>query len=108
MTADRDALTALLEGCPTPIEVVGDGDLADALRSATGGGAKVEEPGTIVDTTGTPDALADALVRVRTLGTVVLAGPVPQAGVDLDVYSDLHVRGLTLLGVEVDDSISER
>ena len=92
---DTDAVLAALG--TDAAEVVGAGALADALR------ARLRAPGTppaaIVDTTGDPAALADALARVDDLGTVVLAGPPPGEPVALDLYADLHVRGLTLIGV---------
>ncbi len=54
-------------------EVVGAGPLADALRDRLA--APAAPPAAIVDTTGDPAAIADALARVDDLGTVVLAGP---------------------------------
>lgn len=95
-------LLDLVATCKGPVEVVGAGEVAEAVRAAVGRDAG-DDPATIVETTGTPEALADALARVRTLGTVVLAGPPPSTGVDLDVYADLHVRGLTLIGVDVSE-----
>lgn len=85
------------------LEVTGDGPLAQALRArlaaAPGAGAA---PATIVETTGKTGAIRAALARVADLGTVVLAGPVAPGPVALDVYGDLHVRGLTLVAVAPD------
>jgi threonine dehydrogenase-like Zn-dependent dehydrogenase len=81
-------------------EVVGAGALADALRARLP--APAAPPAAIVDTTGDPAAIADALARVDDLGTVVLAGPVPEGTVALDLYADVHVRGLTVVGVAPD------
>ena len=78
-------------------EVVGAGALADALRARLRSPAS--PPAAIVDTTGDPATIAGALDRVDDLGTVVLAGPVPDGPVALDLYASVHVRGLTVIGV---------
>ena len=92
---DTDAVLAALG--TDAAEVVGTGALADALRARLR--APGSPPAAIADTTGDPAAIADALARVDDLGTVVLAGPPPDGPVALDLYADLHVRGLTLIGV---------
>jgi len=95
-----DAALAALPPRAAPVEVIGGGPLARALREwlssqlATSG----ERPAAIIETTGDADAIREALAHVDELGTVVLAGPPPEAGVALDLYADLHVRGLTLVG----------
>ena len=76
------------------------GPLADALRDRLAGPAA--PPAAIVDTTGDPAGIAGGLARVDDLGTVVLAGPVPEGPVALDLYADVHVRGLTVVGVAPD------
>jgi len=40
--------------------------------------------------------------RVDDLGTVVLAGPPVDADGTVDLYADVHVRGLTVIGVVPD------
>lgn len=94
-----DAALAALPAGAAPVEVCGDGPLAEALRarlpSAGDPGAR---PAAIIETSGDPDAIRRALARVDDLGTVVLAGPAPTDAVALDLYADLHVRGLTLAG----------
>jgi hypothetical protein len=96
---------ALAEG-EGRVEVVGSGTLADELRLLLGERVRpaVPEarPEVIIDTTGEALALIAALERVDDLGTVVLAGPVPSRSLDLDLYTDLHVRGLVLVGVPPD------
>lgn len=99
MTSVVAQVVAVVAASPPPVEVIGDGPVAVELRQALAPSDGSGEPGTIVDTTGDPDQLLDALARVRALGTIVLAGPPPPAGVDLDAYADLHVRGLTVIGV---------
>lgn len=58
-------------------------------------------PELVVERTGTADGVRAALAQVADLGTVVLAAPL-SAPVELDLYADLHVRGLTLLGAAPD------
>jgi len=88
---------------PVPVEVTGLGPLADSLRADLGVAASSAEsrPGTIVETTGETAEVIAALVRVRDLGTVVLAGPTTRDAAPIDLYADLHVRGLTVVGVAV-------
>ena len=84
------------------VEVVGTSALADEVRRLLGERIRLpradERPTAIIETTGEPAALETALQRVDDLGTVVLAGPLPTRPLALDLYSDLHVRGLTLVG----------
>lgn len=101
--AAEDALAALPAGSGS-VEVTGDGALAAALRARLGarlGVAAPQPPRAAIDTTGDPAVIGDLLARVADLGTVVLAGPPPAGGVELDLYRDVHVRGLTVTGLAV-------
>lgn len=98
--ADILALVASDADC---VEVVGAGEFADELRdlavrqvSASG---TSQRPSVVIELTGNDDSIRSALHRVRDLGTIVLAGPQPSAPLALDLYSDLHVRGLTVIGL---------
>ena len=86
-----------------PVEVVGTGVLADEIRRVLGqrvwAGPPDTRPSAVIETTGEAAALMGSLQRVADLGTVVLAGPLLARSLDLDLYEDLHVRGLTLIGV---------
>jgi hypothetical protein len=84
-----------------PVEVTGSGYLAGRLRTDLGVPARAgdDRPGTIVETTGETAEIVAALMRVRDLGTVVLAGPATTDSRPIDLYADLHVRGLTVIGV---------
>lgn len=95
---ETDIIAALPSG-HGPVEVVGDGALAMAVRArvAQRGPSDGDPPATIVETTGDPARIAEALRRVADLGTIVLAGPLPPASPAFDLYSDLHVRGLTMV-----------
>lgn len=100
MTGADEMLLAALpdEGA---VEVTGASELAGRLRGrlADRPVAAGRPPAAIVETTGEPDAIRGALERVDDLGTVVLAGPIAEDTVALDLYADLHVRGLTVIGV---------
>ena len=95
-----DAVIAVLPP-DGPVEVTGEGDLAATLRARLGprNAAAPERVPAVIDTTGEPAAVATALARLADLGTLVLAGPPPAAPVALDLYADVHVRGLTIVGV---------
>ncbi|MFP5362551.1 MAG: hypothetical protein ACLGI5_07455 [Thermoleophilia bacterium] len=100
-----DAAVAALPAGGGRVEVFGDGDLARALRARlaqptdpTDPTDPTARPSAIIETTGDHEALQRALQRVADLGTVVLAGPPPAGAVALDLYSDVHVRGLTIVG----------
>jgi threonine dehydrogenase-like Zn-dependent dehydrogenase len=56
-------------------------------------------PAVIVEATGKPGSLAGALAQVAPLGTVVVVGEYPQGVEAVDLYADLHGRGLTLVGL---------
>lgn len=96
-------MVAALDGVDGLVDVVGEGRLADHVRRLLAG--RLQPPGAdgrpaaVVETTGSTDELARALERVGTLGTIVLAGPAATAPVALDLYTDLHVRGLVVVGV---------
>lgn len=99
----RPQLAAVLEAArrgPAPVEVTGTGSLADELReqlraSGPGGG----RPGTVVDTTGDLQQLEQVLQRVDDLGVVILSGPPLTEHATIELYADVHVRGLTVVCV---------
>ena len=97
------SICALLAECRADVEVTGDGPLAIAVRRLVEQSAQPVtngmRPSLIVETTGTVAAFRPALERVADLGTIVIAGPIPDAPLAIDFYEDVHVRGLTLIGV---------
>ena len=54
-------------------------------------------PERLTDATGDPAEVERLLGEVRDLGVVVLAGPPLPQDASIDLYTDLHVRGLTLI-----------
>jgi hypothetical protein len=93
---------AAVERRPGTVEVTGNGLVATQVRALVGDddrAAGVEPPTAIVDMTGDPAVIADATHRLADLGTLVLVGESVGRKVTLNVYSDVHLRGLTLVGV---------
>jgi hypothetical protein len=91
---------------PDAIEVAGNGLIARQVRelleapSAKGGrSTRFELPDGIVETTGDPRIVIDATRRVASLGTVVLVGESLGRRAEMNLYPDVHVRGLTLVGI---------
>jgi hypothetical protein len=87
-------------------EVIGKGLVARQVRSLLGKdwqeAARVsspEKPAAIVDTTGDPSALVDAMRRLVDLGTLVLVGESLGRRAQMNLYADAHLRGLTLVGI---------
>jgi hypothetical protein len=85
-------------------EVIGKGVVAAMVRrlvpQARGDGSGDDgPPRTIVDTTGDPAVVEAATRRLADLGTLVLAGEPLGRRLSLDLYPDVHRRGLRLVGV---------
>jgi hypothetical protein len=100
----REACDAVSSVSPESIEVTGDGLIARQIRAtlaaitpndATAAGAR---PSAVIETTGDPDVIVAATCTLDDLGMLVLAGH-PRARLDLDLYPDVHVRGLELVGI---------
>jgi hypothetical protein len=93
---------AALPATADRVEIVGDTELAAALRAELGERATPasdEAPSAVIETSGDLDSIVRALESVDDLGMVLLAGPPPAGPTPLDLYAHLHVRGLTLLGM---------
>lgn len=98
-----DAVLAAIPPGAAPIAVTGGGELAEAVRRRLGiaaGDSSGARPAVVVETTGTAAGVRAALAEVDDLGTVVLAARCAPA--PLDLYADLHVRGLELVGADAD------
>jgi len=117
LDSDRAAILALLSVAqavvavvehvlPDAIEIAGHGLIARQVRelleapSPKGGrSTRFEQPDAIVDTTGDPRIVVNATRRVAELGTVVLVGESLGRRAEMNLYPDVHVRGLTLVGI---------
>jgi hypothetical protein len=103
----QEAAAAVKDLPPESVEVNGTGLIARRLRALVGKRAaelserssQREPPGAIVETTGDSDAILDATRRVADLGMVVLAGESLGQTVEMNLYPDVHVRGLTIVGI---------
>ena len=104
-----ERLLELLVSCRAgPVEVIGDDPVARSLRErvpasvGSGGdpdGAADPKPAVVIDASGSPDSIREALHRLRDLGTLVLTRPMDRgAAVNLNLYADLHFRSLTVVG----------
>jgi hypothetical protein len=100
----EDAVAALDKAALKCVHVIGVGAVAAAVRTLlaarqveTNSG---EPPSAIIDTTGAPTAVIEATKRVASLGTVVLAGEPLDRALTADLYPDIHVRGLRVIGVK--------
>jgi threonine dehydrogenase-like Zn-dependent dehydrogenase len=97
-----EQLLQLLRTCPSgPVEVIGDDELAVSL------GERLPErrvevsaisPAVVIDASGSPERIRDALRRLRNLGTLVLTCTV-LGGVVTNLYVDLHLRSLTIIAL---------
>ena len=82
------------------VEVLGAGIVAEEVRRLIGAaGPRIDEPHAIVDTTGDPQLIDDALSRLSDLGTLVLAGEGGRRTLTYDLYTHVHLRGLRIVGV---------
>jgi len=94
-----DAVVAA--GDSDDVFVNGSGRVASSVRrrlparlAAAASGALV-----VVETTGDPESIRDATRSVADLATVVLCGEPSGRKLSLNLYPDVHVRGLVLVGV---------
>jgi hypothetical protein len=100
LTASVEQILEFLDTCVHGrVEVVGDGVLAETLRDRVdirNGAKEARAPTVIIDTTGSPDRIRDALRRLNDLGTLMLADEVSGGDVRMNLYADLHLRCLTI------------
>ncbi len=108
MFALAEAAVRAADAAPAgDLEITGSGLLADTVRQLAaerrgeGGGSR---PSAIVETTGGQQEISAALQRLSDLGILVLAVP-PAEPIALDLYSDVHVRGLQVVGVGIDPEV---
>jgi len=84
------------------IEVPGDAPVARKLRDKLGSAAtdeRTKRPTAVVDTSGSPALLREALNRLDTEGVLVMASDKVVPNTDLNTYADLHRRSLTVVAV---------
>lgn len=96
---------AAVEGTPpNEVEVWGRGVVAVQTAALLGiaavnPGGRTTRSSAIIDTTGDPLSIAEATRRLADLGTLVLVGEELGRQLSLDLYSNVHSRGLRIVGV---------
>jgi threonine dehydrogenase-like Zn-dependent dehydrogenase len=101
LSVAREAAAAVA-GLPRgSVEVAGNGLIAHLVRALVGDSAtrSAERPRAVVDVIGDPAVIVDATRRVADLGTIVLVGEALGRRAEMSLYADVHLRGLTLVGV---------
>ena len=94
------AAASAAQGAPgSHVHVSGEGIVAGLVRDRLGALPEHADgaPGVVIDTTVDSDTLISATRIVGDLGTVVLAAGASDRTVALDLYPDVHVRGLRLV-----------
>jgi hypothetical protein len=85
------------------VEVVGRGAVAQLVRDRLGQPeANAAPPAAVIECTGEAAAIEAALRRLDDLGTLVVAGASTVESLTIDLYPDIHVRSLHVVGVAVD------
>ncbi len=98
------AAAAALGALDGRVEVVGRGAVAHVLRGLLAWRVDTgSRPAGVVDVTGDPAEIVSATQRLADLGTLVLAGDSRDRRVALDLYPDVHLRGLRIVGVADDE-----
>jgi hypothetical protein len=102
LTVAKDAAVAV-EGVPSAsVAVTGRGLIAQHVREMVGcpaAASGAERPAAIVETTGDPGVIVEATRTLNDQGTLVLVGETLGRQLDMNLYPDVHRRGLTLIGV---------
>ena len=80
------------------VTVIGEGLLAQLIRGVSAGDPP-HGPDVIIDTTGSPALIRRAVCAAPRLGRLILAAPPRFAEIDLATYRDIHVRGLSIVGI---------
>jgi len=83
-----------------PVEVLGQGLVAaEARRLLPAGTGNGDRPRCVIDATGDPEKIVAALGELDDLGTLVAAGPLGARSFPINLYQDIHLRGLKVVGV---------
>jgi hypothetical protein len=106
----RAAVAALPVGSRSDVAVTGSGIVASSIRALLHGPSVLRDetdsegnfpvsPLSVVDTTGSPSVIMSVANRLVGLGTLVLAGARISDPSPINMYSDVHKRGLRLVGI---------
>jgi D-arabinose 1-dehydrogenase-like Zn-dependent alcohol dehydrogenase len=81
------------------VDVIGEGLLAALMRRLLGDRIQPNSASAIIDTTGSPELIAQATVNLPRRGALLLAAPTRADDAMMRTYADIHVKGLSLIGV---------
>jgi hypothetical protein len=99
----QQAVDALTDRDREVVSVMGSGITAAEVRrlldAARGSEAEADRPAAVIDTTGDPGVIIDATRRLADRGALILAGECLGRRTDINLYSDVHVRGLRVVGL---------
>jgi threonine dehydrogenase-like Zn-dependent dehydrogenase len=103
LAAIAEAALAAVADVDGAVDVTGAGLVAAVVRRRLDSEDRLASrgastPAAVIETTGDPSDLVAALRRVSDAGTVVLVGEPVGRTYDVDLYPDVHVRGLRLIG----------
>jgi threonine dehydrogenase-like Zn-dependent dehydrogenase len=100
LLAGADHIARLVDAAPAGhVEVIGDGLTAVSVRAALSRrGARSARPAALIDCAGDPVRLLELIPRVQDQGVVVLAGEPQCHELAVDLYVDVHRRGLRIIG----------
>jgi hypothetical protein len=97
----EEAAASVVERVPAgTARVLGTGLVAQRVRSRLGS-AEDGRPAAMVDAVGSAESFAAAVAAVVDGGLVVLAGAPAAVVAQVDLYADVHVRGLRVVGVSL-------
>jgi predicted dehydrogenase len=91
---------AIVEGVSDgQVEVIGEGLLARLVERLLPAAPGPGSPLAVIEATGSPANVRRAISSVQPLGTVVLAAPLDARVVQIAGYAEVHLRGLTVVGL---------
>lgn len=93
------AVAAVAGGPSGGVNVIGEGLLARLVQRLLPASFDAERPWAVIEATGSDSNVREAIGTVEVLGTVVLAAPVDARVIEVAAYTDIHLRGRTVVGV---------
>lgn len=101
LTATAQEAIAAIGDVPGPIHVIGGGLIAQLVGERLGERLSPGSPRpvAVVDCTGNPELIHAAIAHLDDLGAIVLVGPSPGESLVIDLYPNVHLRGLRIVGV---------
>lgn len=89
-------------GCPVTLDPRRE-DLDEQLKEACGG----DLPQVVIESTGFPGPIGQALKMVRRLGRVVLLGST-RGSTEVNFYADVHKKGIDIIGAHISANPTEQ